>query len=150
MGRDTVKKGLAMATTAPRQTSVAADEFVPSGWVQFAGIVLFISGFFSVIWGLAALLNDKVVHVGGEGVLIADFTTWGWVHLIVGSIMVMAAFGLFAGRGWARWAAVFLAALNACLQVGAMSATPFWSLFIAGLDIVVIYQLTAKWVHGRH
>ena len=138
-----------MATTAPRQTSVPADEYVPSGWVQFAGIVLFIAGFFSVIWGLAALLNDDVVHVGGQGVLIADFTTWGWAHLIVGSVMMMAAFGLMAGRGWARWLAIIFATINAMVQVGAFSAFPLWSLVAIGLDVTVIYQLTAKWVHVR-
>lgn len=139
-----------MATTAPRQTSVAADEFVPGGWVQFASIVLFISGFFGAIWGLAAILNDEVVHVGGQGVLIADFTTWGWVNLVVGVVMVMAAFGLMAGRGWARWMAVIVAAVNAMVQVGTVTAFPLWALLVVALDITVIYQLTAKWVHVRH
>ena len=136
-----------MATTTPRRTSVPADEYVSGGWVQFASIVLFIAGFFNAIWGLAALLNDEVVHVGGQGVMILDFTAWGWALLLLGVVMTLAAFGLLVGRGWARWTAVFLAALSAIAQVGTFSAFPLWSLLVVALDVTVIYQLTAKWVH---
>ena len=139
-----------MATTTPRPTSVAADEYIPTGWIQFAGIVLAIAGFFSLIWGFAAILNDEVVHVGGQGVLIADFTAWGWAQLVLGSVMLLTAGGLFSGRGWARWTAVAFASLNAIAQVGVMSSFPLWALLVVALDVTVIYQLTAKWVQVRH
>jgi hypothetical protein len=31
--------------------------------------------------------------------------TWGWVHLILGSIMALTGLGLFAGSSGARWEA---------------------------------------------
>ena len=68
----------------------------PSGWAVFVAVVLFMNGVFGFIWGLGAVLNDKVVTVGGQGVLIADFTTWGWVHMIVGLLLVGTACGIFA------------------------------------------------------
>jgi hypothetical protein len=61
----------------------------PSGWAVFAGVVLFIVGPLDALFGLAAILNDQVVVVGGHGATIADITTWGWVHLILGSVMAL-------------------------------------------------------------
>src|SRR3954452_13758212 len=140
---------MATSTPSPSRTSVPRDEFVPTGWATFAGIVLFVAAFFSSIWGLAAILNDEVVQVGGQGVMILDFTAWGWAQLIVGVVMTLTAFGLFAGHGWARRTAVFFAALSAIAQVGTFSAFPLWSLLIVALDVTVIYQLTARWVPVR-
>jgi hypothetical protein len=59
--------------------------------------------------------------------------------------MVSTALGLFASRGWARWMAVLFAMVNAFAQFGAASAFPVWSLIVIALDVVVIYQLTARW-----
>ena len=133
-----------MATTAgPTQRPTSVRE--ASGWAVFAGVILLISGFFAVMWGLAAILNDQVVTVGGRGVTIWDFTAWGWINLVIGSVMMLTAFGLFSMRGWARWTAVFFASLNAMVQVGGFSAFPLWSLLVIALDVIVIYQLTANW-----
>jgi hypothetical protein len=118
----------------------------PSGWAVFVAVVLFMNGVFGFIWGLGAVLNDKAVTVGGQGVLIADFTTWGWVHMVVGVLMVATAWGIFAMAEWSRWAAIFFAMLQAILQVGVFPAFPLWSVVVIAIDVVVIYQLTANWV----
>ena len=102
-------------------------------------------GILDALWGLAAILNDEVVTVGGRGVAILDFTAWGWAHLIVGAIMALAGFGLFAGATWARWTALFFVSLNALLQFGIFTAFPLWSILIIALNVVIIYQLTARW-----
>jgi hypothetical protein len=117
----------------------------PSGWIVFAATMLFIVGMFDAIWGLGAVLNDKVVTVGGGGVIVADFTVWGWIHIVTGCLMIATSIGLFAMKGWARWAGIFFASLSAILQVGVLPAFPIWALIVVALDVVVIYQLTARW-----
>jgi hypothetical protein len=52
---------------------------------------------------------------------------------------------LFAGASWARWFAVVLAGLNAIGNVGFLTVQPIWTTLIIALDILVIYQLTARW-----
>jgi hypothetical protein len=59
--------------------------------------------------------------------------------------MILTAWGLFTMAGWARWTAIAFATLNACLQVGAFTAFPLWSMVAIALDVVVIYQLTVNW-----
>jgi hypothetical protein len=117
-----------------------------TGWMEFAAVVLFVAGFFAAMFGLGGILNDDVVTVGGQGVLIWDFTAWGWAQLIIGGAMMLTSVGLFGAKGWARWMAIGFATLNAIGQVGVFPAFPLWALTIIALDVVVIYQLTAH--HG--
>jgi hypothetical protein len=121
------------------------QERQPTGWTVFAGAILFIVGSLDALWGLAAILNDDIVIVGGEGAIIADITVWGWVHLILGSVMALTGLGLFAGSSGARWAAVFFVTVNAIAQVVWFPAAPLWSFMIIILDVTILYQLTARW-----
>lgn len=117
-----------------------------SGWAIFAGIVLFIVGSLDVIYGLAAILNDEIIANTQNGVLIADFTTWGWVTLLIGSFLILAALGLWAAQTWARWVAIILATINAIAMTGLITVFPLWSILIITLNVLVIYNLTVK--HG--
>jgi len=118
---------------------------VPSGWAFFAGIILFMVGVFNIIWGLTALFNDTALTVGEQGLIVWDFTAWGWIHLILGIVMIATALGLFGGQGWARWTAVVFVMVNAFGQIAWMSTYPLWSILIITLDIIIIYQLTVRW-----
>jgi hypothetical protein len=125
--------------------STASDLNRDSGWAAFAGIVMFIIGSLNALWGLGAVLNDDVVVVGGHGALIADISTWGWVHLILGSVIALTGAGLLMGRSGARWAGVFLVAINAVAQIVWFPAAPLWAFLIILLDVMIIYQLTVRW-----
>jgi len=136
-----------MATT-PSPTATPRPEpegVLPNGWVLFAGIVLIINGCLAIMFGLAAVLNDQVVRVGGEGVTIADFTAWGWITMGIGALMTITGIGLVLGNRIARWAGVTFAVISALAQFGTISAFPLWSLLVIALDIIVIYQLIANW-----
>ena len=123
----------------------SASDRQPTGWTVFAGVVLFMVGSLDALWGLAAILNDQIVIVGGRGAILADITTWGWVHLILGSIMALTGLGLFAGSTGARWAAVFFVTINAITQIVWFPAAPLWAFLMIILDVTIIYQLTARW-----
>jgi hypothetical protein len=43
---------------------------------------------------------------------------------------------------------VIFATLNAIAQIGLVTAFPLWSILVIALDVIVIYQLTARWVPG--
>jgi hypothetical protein len=117
----------------------------PTGWVLFAGAVMIIVGFLNVFYGLAAVLNDEVVVVGGHGAIIADITTWGWVTLIIGILLTLTGFGLAVGSEAARVVGVVIVALNAIAQVWIFPAAPLWAFIVILLDVIIIYNLTARW-----
>jgi hypothetical protein len=117
------------------------------GWIVFGSVMMIILGTFHAIDGLVALLNDEYFIVGKSGLIVeVDFTTWGWVHLALGVVMVLAAFSLLASRMWARIAAVILAGVSAVVNLGFLAANPVWSTIMIALDVIVIYAVT---VHGR-
>jgi hypothetical protein len=127
------------------ESARSVRERQPTGWTVFTGVVLFIVGSLDALWGLAAILNDDIVIVGGQGALVADITLWGWVHFLLGSAIAVTGLGLFAGNSGARSAAVFLVAVNAIAQIVWFPAAPLWAFLIIILDVVIIYQLTARW-----
>ena len=116
-----------------------------SGWISFIAVVLVIVGSLDALWGLAAILNNEVVVVGGHGAIIADLTTWGWIQLILGSAMVLTGLGLFAENTAARIAAIFFVGVNCVVQIVWFPAAPLWAFLMILLDITIIYQLTARW-----
>jgi hypothetical protein len=125
--------------------SNGVQERQPTGWTVFAGMVLVIVGSLDALWGLAGVLNDQVLVVGGHGAIIADVTTWGWVHLILGSIIALTGMALFTGNSTARWLAVFFVTINAILQIVWFPLAPLWAFLIILLDVTIIYHLTARW-----
>ncbi|MGZ5357004.1 MAG: DUF7144 family membrane protein [Solirubrobacterales bacterium] len=127
------------------EASRSTSEREPSDWAIFAGIILVVVGSLDALWGLAAILENDNVIVGGNGVIISNATTWGWVYLILGSLVVLTGVGLFARSDAARWAAVFFVSLNAIAQIVWFPAAPLWAFLIIGLDVLILYGLTAGW-----
>ena len=117
----------------------------PTGWAVFAGTVLAIVGAFNIIYGLAAIFRDEVITTTGQHVIVWDVTRYGWILFIFGIFQLLAGMALFAGASWARWTAVVLAGLNAIANVPFLTVQPLWTALIIALDILVIYQLSARW-----
>ena len=117
------------------------------GWGVFAAVLLIISGFINIFHGLQAVIGpDTLYFVGEAGLFSLDIAAWGWFHLILGALILLVGFALWAGATWARVIAVILVALNAIAQLTLIAAQPWLSLTVLALDILVIYALT---VHGR-
>lgn len=116
------------------------------GWVWFAGILLATVGFFNAISGLVAIFSPStLVAATGEGVAVIDVSTWGWVHLVLGALLVVTGFALLNGSGWARLVAIVLVVLNLLAQFVSLPVTPWWSLVTIVLDVFVLWALV---VHG--
>jgi hypothetical protein len=111
-----------------------------NGFILFAAIMMAVLGTMSAINGLIALFNDEVYIVTDTHVVGLDFTQWGWVHLILGVIVVFAAFALFSGAVWARIICAILAGLVIVAQFGTIEAYPFWSIAMIAVGIGVIYS----------
>ena len=64
------------ATNIRRDTGGISTR-VASGWVFFAGTILFIVGAFNAIYGLTAIFKDEVLTgTGSGGVIVWDVTGW--------------------------------------------------------------------------
>ena len=118
-----------------------------TGWVVFAAFMMIMVGCFQAIEGLVALFDDGWYHVTESGLLVdVDYTAWGWTHLLIGALLVIAGVGVLAGNTVARALAVVLAALSALVNLAFIEAYPIWAVIVITIDVLVIYALV---VHGR-
>jgi hypothetical protein len=116
------------------------------GWVTFAGITLALVGAVHVIEGLVALTAPEQYLVGPRGVVLhLDYTTWGWIHLILGLVLIATGVGVLNRNGLARVIGVGAAALSALTNLAFLSAAPVYALIVIALDVVFIYAIC---VHG--
>jgi hypothetical protein len=111
-----------------------------SGWVTFAGVMLFIVGVLNVIYGIAAI-GDSSFFVQDQRYILSNLNTWGWVTLILGLFQLFAAFSLWSGGLYGRIFAIVAASLSAIAALLSIPAYPFWSLAIFAIDIIIIHQV---------
>jgi hypothetical protein len=88
---------------APRQKSAGTvATFAASG-------LLLASGVMTALLGISALFTDELFLISPAWVFRLDFVVWGWIHLPLGLLMVLAAIAIMFRRLWARAAAIVLA-----------------------------------------
>jgi len=118
-----------------------------SGWISFAAIVMLVVGMLDFFEGLIAVIRGQYFVIHGDQLIVFDTTTWGWITMILGIILVLAGFGLWSGAGWARWFTIVVVILNILAQLGWLgnSAYPLWAIVVLTLNVVVLYALTARW-----
>ena len=116
------------------------------GWAGFAGFMMILIGVMDVIQGLVAIVNDEFYVIGQEWVFEFDVTAWGWIHLILGVVLIASGIGIFSGNVAARTVGVILAGLAAIINFAWLPYYPIWSIIVIAICIAVIWALTA---HGR-
>ena len=89
--------------------------------------------------------NDFYV-VSQKWVFQFNVTTWGWVHILIGVIAILAGAGLFSGAVWARAVAVIVAGISIIANFVWLPYYPVWALLIIVVDFFVIWALV---LHGR-
>jgi len=118
-----------------------------TGWVGFAAIMLVIIGAIDFFEGLIAVIRDNYYTYSKGQIVVFDTTKWGWIHIIIGILLILIGLALAAKSPWARWAAVIVIIVNLLAQLGWLgsSSYPLWSLTAVTLQIIVLYALTARW-----
>ena len=116
------------------------------GFISFAGIVLILAGIFHVIDGIVGLVNNDFYVKTDNWVFKFNVTSWGWIHILLGIIAILAGVGLFSGAIWARTVAVIVAAVSIIANFVWLPYYPWWARLVFVLDFFVIW---AVGLHGR-
>jgi hypothetical protein len=136
MRETTMTTGSTGRTTEDYSTGAA-------GTILVAGIIMIMAGAFQVTQALVALFNDEFYAAGQEYVFKFDLTSWGWIHLIVGILMVFAGAAVFRGALWARIVAVGLAVLSAIANFMWLPYYPLWATIVIAFDVLVVWAVLA-------
>ncbi len=113
-----------------------------SGWGVFAGFLMVLAGVFQAFFGIVALFNTNYYVVVPNALLIVNVTTWGWIHLIVGLLLLLAGLSLLGGGMFGRVIAIMLAMVSAFANLVFLPVSPVWSVIVITIDIFIIYALT--------
>ena len=116
------------------------------GWTLFAATMMVMLGIWWFFAGLVAIIDDDFYVVTQEWVFKFSTTTWGWIHLVVGVVVLSSGFGLFTGNVWARAVGVIIAVLAALVAFAWLPWYPVWAIIFIAVSAAVIWALTA---HGR-
>jgi hypothetical protein len=121
-----------------------------SGWAIggtiFAAVIMIITGVFHVIAGLTAVIKDKFFVTTPNYLLTFDVSRWGWIHLAIGALLVLAGIFVLRGNLLARAVGIGMVAISAIANFLFIPYYPFWSLLMIGLDVFVIWALAS---YGR-
>ena len=129
------------ARTATRRAAVGPQSLWVTGLAGFAGAMLLTVGVFQILEGLAAVINDEfLVNVRGYAFAV-DTTTWGWIHILLGTASVLVGLFIFQGATWARAIGILITSLAAIANFLFIPYYPVWALLIIALNVAVIWAL---------
>ncbi|HTW14069.1 MAG TPA: hypothetical protein VMF51_03010 [Nocardioides sp.] len=130
-------------TTARSDPAAAID---PSRWyglLAFAGMIMLMLGAFHAMAGLVALFEEDHYLVAQDGLVVsADYTVWGWTHLVLGVVIAVAGGALLSGAAWARVVAAVIALVSALVNLAFLPAYPLWAAIMIALDVLILYAVT--------
>jgi hypothetical protein len=122
-----------------------------TGWISFAGWLMVIVGMIDFFEGLIAIIRGSYYAITPNQIVVVNLTTWGWIMLLWGIVLVLAGFGLLSGSGWARWFTIIVGSIGVIGQLAWLgsAAYPLWSLTVITLTIVVLYAVIVRWDEAR-
>ncbi|MFF6904889.1 hypothetical protein ACFY9Q_02995 [Streptomyces sp. NPDC012389] len=130
-------------TSRPAASSSDSGSVNPwaGGGTLFAGFLLLVDGVLGVIKGVAGIATNDVYAAVDDYVFKFNVTTWGWIHLILGVVLIFVGWGILKGATWARAVGIALVALNLIANFMWLPYTPIWAIVTIAIDVFIIWAL---------
>ncbi|MEE1812757.1 hypothetical protein PUR32_43245 [Streptomyces sp. BE133] len=100
-------------------------------------------GAMAIFEGIAAIAKDNVFVATRNYVFQFSLTGWGWIHLILGIVIVLAGCALLTGAAWARVVGIVLAGLSALANFLWLPFYPFWAIVLIAINVLILWALCA-------
>ena len=122
------------------------EEQAGLGWLFFAGTILGLAGLMRIVDSIWAFrYNGSLPENLKDSTLGSNLTTYAWVWLGVGVLLIASSFLLLARSQFARWVGMFATAVMAISAMTWMPYYPIWALTYVFLATLALYGLAA---HG--
>ncbi len=109
--------------------------------MRFAAVLLLVVGVLAVLQGIAAVAGDSIYASVGKYAYKFNLTAWGWIHLALGVLSVVAGVGVLRDASWGRTLGIWLASLSIVASFLFLVYLPVWSLVIIAIDIFIVWAL---------
>jgi len=125
-------------------TNVFDDEQVGFGWLFFAGTVLGLAGLMRIVDSLWAFsYGGSLPENLKDSVLGDNLTTYAWVWLGVGILLIVSSFLLLTRSQFARWVGLIASAIMGVSAMTWMPYYPIWALTYVAIALLAFYGLAA-------
>jgi hypothetical protein len=128
--------------SVPRSSRASEPSRWATGGVTFAAYLLILVGSFEILEGLVAIIDDEFYVVARNYTFELDTSAWGWIHLLLGVLLIFVGLGLLSRRLWAVVGGIAIAMLSALANFFFIPYYPLWALVLIALDLWVIWALT--------
>ncbi|MFD3483231.1 hypothetical protein [Streptomyces sp. NPDC058665] len=112
-----------------------------TGGAMFAGVLLFVDGVLSVLNGVVAVARDNVFTLSGSYTYQFTLTSWGVIHLVVGTLLILTGLGIVRRAPWARVIGVGMAAVSVVANFMWLPYQPVWAVVTIAIGVFVIWSL---------
>ncbi|MET9606909.1 hypothetical protein ABZZ17_17805 [Streptomyces sp. NPDC006512] len=134
-----------MASDATRpqasRAHTSATHAPVSGTTVLAAALMIFGGIMAVLEGISAIASDGLFLMTRHYVFELSLTAWGWIHLILGVILVVAGCAVLTGALWARYFGVAIAGLGAIANFLWLPYYPLWALVLIAVNLLIIWAL---------
>src|SRR5215470_13823060 len=96
-----------------------------TGWIVFAATMMMVIGSIDFFEGLIAVIRKQYYVLTPNQIVVFNVTTWGWITLIWGVVLVFAGLGLLSRSSWSRWFAIVAATLSIFAQLGFVGSAQY-------------------------
>ncbi|MFE7707882.1 hypothetical protein ACFU6I_19275 [Streptomyces sp. NPDC057486] len=134
MASDTAGPRAARANPSPTHAPT-------SGITVLAASLMIFGGAMAILEGIAAISKDAIFLATRHYVFEFSLAGWGWVHLILGIVIVLAGCAVLSGALWARYFGVAVAGLGAIANFLWIPYYPLWAMVLVAINIFIVWAL---------
>ncbi len=117
-----------------------------TGGAFLAAVLMVVGGAMAVLMGVAGIVKDAFYVIPADYWITFNTTTWGWIHVGAGAVLIAAGLGVMTGANWARYLGIGIVSVAAVVNFMFIPVVPFWALTLIVIDLWVIHSLV---VHVR-
>ena len=111
---------------------------------QFAAVMLLITASVEVLQGVEALRSGELLTTSGDQVYEIDLTVWGWIHVVIGILLVAVAVGILRRRSWGQVTGLVVAGLSMLANFAFLPYYPWWSVVSIAFGALVVWALCTQ------
>jgi hypothetical protein len=123
-----------------------------SGWGVgvsiFAASMMLMTGVFGILQGFVAVLDDTFYVKAPNYTYEININGWGWIHIVLGALLVIVGLGVLAGATWARVLGIGVVLLSMIDNFLFLPYYPLWSLLIIAIDAWIVWSLAQTSLKG--
>lgn len=112
-----------------------------AGGVFAAAVLLMLVGAWQILTAISALAKDEIYVTGFKYVWQFNLTSWGWIHLILGALLILVGIFVLRGALWATVIGIVLAVLSALANFMWIPYQPIWAIISIAVDVFIIWAL---------